>query len=139
VRLDYTRNRSKRLNRGEVLVNVKYSTLSQASDASVVHMEVSTAKQNSIRLIMSHLLSPIIGDNLFGSRVKRVLGVPVPVSIHNDASDGPQVRTDPTVGICCIDYGYRDQIVLANHALNLCTPDHLLLDRSPNIGPLISR
>ena len=91
VRLDYTKNRSKRLDRNEVVVSIKYSTLSKVSEASVVHLEVSSPKQNSIRLAMSHLLSPIIGDNIFGSRVKQVIGVPVPVSIHNDASDGPQV------------------------------------------------
>ncbi|CAG0912264.1 unnamed protein product [Notodromas monacha] len=92
ISFDYPKRRENRLKEGMIFVKCSYATLSSRHGAAVVRLQISKSSKNSIRLITSHMLSPILGDHIFGARVKHILGVPVPVSPRNRASEGPQNR-----------------------------------------------
>lgn len=81
--------------RGTVKVcKFKHQTLKTGTDnlSSLVEVSSSQKRYHCIRLFLaSQLLSPVLGDNLFGSYVKSVMGVKVPVDHWSDAAHTQQV------------------------------------------------
>ncbi|XP_063232792.1 mitochondrial mRNA pseudouridine synthase RPUSD3-like [Bacillus rossius redtenbacheri] len=79
--------------RGEVkLASVCHRTLCRDAGglAGLVEVATTSTKWHFVRLYLSYLLSPLLGDNLLGSRVAEVLGQKVLLPPGNDAARLPQ-------------------------------------------------
>ncbi|XP_046399859.1 mitochondrial mRNA pseudouridine synthase RPUSD3-like [Ischnura elegans] len=66
--------------------------------ASLVEIKSNTTKWHFLRVYMAHKLAPLLGDDMYGSRVKYVAGLPVamnPFNIHSRStvSISPSIRT----------------------------------------------
>ncbi|XP_047004184.1 mitochondrial mRNA pseudouridine synthase RPUSD3-like isoform X2 [Schistocerca americana] len=69
---------------------VEYSTLEKGSLCSLVEFKTSRTKWHFIRIYSAYLLSPVLGDHLYGGRVQHVLGIPVAISPYSDHAKLPQ-------------------------------------------------
>jgi 23S rRNA-/tRNA-specific pseudouridylate synthase len=80
--------------RGEVKVfRVEHRTLYRRQNlASLVEIWPSATKWHFLRAYLAHLRSPVLGDNLYGSRVRQVMGVPLSINPCSDAARGPKVN-----------------------------------------------
>jgi 23S rRNA-/tRNA-specific pseudouridylate synthase len=82
------------MKRGEVKVfRVEHRTLCKQNLASLVEICPSATKWHFLRVYLAHLLSPVLGDNLYGSRVHQVMGMPLGINPCSDAARGPKVNT----------------------------------------------
>jgi 23S rRNA-/tRNA-specific pseudouridylate synthase len=80
--------------RGDVkVIRVEHRTLYKQDLASLVEICPSATKWHFLRVYLAHLLSPVLGDTLYGSRVHQVMGVPVAINPCSDAARGPKVNT----------------------------------------------
>uniref|UniRef100_A0A0C9RU80 Rpusd4_1 protein n=1 Tax=Fopius arisanus TaxID=64838 RepID=A0A0C9RU80_9HYME len=79
--------------RGDIkILNVQYKVLSHGTYnvASLVEIKSSTTVWHAVRLFAATvLLSPILGDNIYGSRVQNVLGKRLLVNVAVDAAHIP--------------------------------------------------
>lgn len=58
----------------------------------VFQIRVDQRRHNACRVFAAdYLLSPVLGDNMYGSRVQTVMGVPVSVNHFSDVANAPQV------------------------------------------------
>lgn len=80
--------------RGEVFgLNVCHEVLSSSESASLVRVKLNTYKHNALRLYMvAKCLSPILGDDRFGSRVVKMGDTSVDLGPENPQSKRRQVR-----------------------------------------------
>jgi 23S rRNA-/tRNA-specific pseudouridylate synthase len=79
--------------RGEVkVVRVEHRTLYRQDLASLVEICPSATKWHFLRVYLAHLLSPVLGDSLYGSRVHQMMGVPISINPCSDAARGPKVK-----------------------------------------------
>ncbi|KAG8301484.1 tRNA pseudouridine synthesis [Homalodisca vitripennis] len=80
--------------RGEIRIGTFHHQLisSGYNDlASLVQINVDLRKYHAYRVFCAdYLHSPVLGDNLFGSRVQTLMGVPTTVHHFNDVADTPQ-------------------------------------------------
>jgi 23S rRNA-/tRNA-specific pseudouridylate synthase len=83
--------------RGDVkVIRVEHRTLHKQDFASLVEVCPSATKCHFLRVYLAHLVSPVLGDNLYGSRVHQVMGVPVAINPCSDAARGPKVSPSVT-------------------------------------------
>lgn len=79
--------------RGEVKVcKFKHRNLITGTDnlSSLLEVSASQKRYHCVRLFLaSQLLSPVLGDNLFGGYAKSVMGVKVPVDHWSDTANAP--------------------------------------------------
>jgi len=77
------------MKRDEVkIMNIDYKVLSNSTHnlSSLIEIESSTRKWNGIRLFVSTMLySPILGDNIHGSRVQEIMGTWIRVNPFADS------------------------------------------------------
>lgn len=87
---DWSKNAMKR---GDVKVfRVHHHTLCKNNLASLVEICPSATKWHFLRVYLAHLMSPVLGDNLYGSRVHQVMGVHLAINPTSDAARGPKVN-----------------------------------------------
>ncbi|KAG8225385.1 hypothetical protein J437_LFUL016810 [Ladona fulva] len=65
-------------------VRVAYNTISHGSSTCLVEIKPSTTRWHFLRVYLSHLLSPVLGDNLYSSRVTSFMGVTVAANPFNN-------------------------------------------------------
>ncbi|XP_067008389.2 mitochondrial mRNA pseudouridine synthase RPUSD3 isoform X2 [Anabrus simplex] len=94
-------------------ITVKHMTLQQSHLASLVELQPSLNKWHFLRVYMAYLLSPILGDNLYGSRVRNVLGVPLSVSPFSDTAKQSQ-RLSKEV-LAALDLKPSDEVIIPTH------------------------
>lgn len=84
---------NKAVKQGDVKVfRVEHHTLYRQNFASLVEICPSATKWHFLRVYLAHLLSPVLGDNMYGSRVHQVMGVPLAINPCSDAARGPKVN-----------------------------------------------
>lgn len=98
---------------------VEYSTLQKGSLCSLVELKTSRTKWHFIRIYSAYLLSPVLGDHLYGGRVQKVLGIPVAISPYSDHAKLPQRLSKELVAVLELKPG-EDLIIPAHiHFKNL--------------------
>lgn len=81
------------MKRGDVKVfRVEHHTLCKNNLASLVEIRPSATKWHFLRVYLAHLMSPVLGDSLYGSRVHQVMGVDLAINPFSDATRGPKVN-----------------------------------------------
>jgi len=75
---------------------MEYRTVSRNREMEAALVEITTTrtKWHLVRVYAAHRALSILGDGLYGSRVKYVLGRPVIISHHNAAAYSPQTLPD---------------------------------------------
>ena len=61
-------------------IKVNYKTLSCGKDCSLVELDVSSLKGYFLRVYLSHLSAPVLGDHMFGNRVQDIMGKRLAIS-----------------------------------------------------------
>lgn len=83
---------------------------------SLVEVSASQRRYHCIRLFLaSQLLSPVLGDNLFGSYAKTVLGMKVPVDHWSDAAHTPPILPDELFTLLDLNKFKQDIIPIHLH------------------------
>lgn len=60
---------------------VYYKTLSSGEEpCSLLEIDVSSVKKHFLRIYLAHLLSPVLGDHIFGNRVQEIMGKRLAIS-----------------------------------------------------------
>uniref|UniRef100_A0A1B6DM60 Pseudouridine synthase RsuA/RluA-like domain-containing protein n=1 Tax=Clastoptera arizonana TaxID=38151 RepID=A0A1B6DM60_9HEMI len=89
--------------RGEVLLTTfSYQLLRESEDSRMTLVEIrcDRKKWHCVRLFCSNfLLTPVLGDNLYGGRVKNVMGVTLPVNHWSKVSEEPQKLSSEVLSI----------------------------------------
>lgn len=85
----YSKKSAKRGDVSSVIIH--YHTINSSDHASLVSVSTTRNRWYCVRTFLStNLLCPVLGDNIFGSRVKTVLGSPVLVDILSQTTLSPQ-------------------------------------------------
>ncbi|KAK7866657.1 hypothetical protein R5R35_000273 [Gryllus longicercus] len=100
--------------RGDVTtVSVEHTTLQQGPFASLVEVKPSRTKSHFLRVYMAYMMSPILGDNLYGSRVQNVGGRSLAISPFSDRAKLPQRLEDPM--LAALDLERQDERFIPAH------------------------
>lgn len=121
------RNWSKNaVKRGDVKVfRVEHHTLCKNNLASLVEISASATKWHFLRVYLAHLLSPVLGDSLYGSRVHQVMGVHLAINPFSDAARGPKKLPQELQAALSIKPGQEVIIPTHLHLRRLTLPHYL--------------
>jgi len=73
-----------------VLVKMETISSNQLTNTALVEVATNSIAKHFLRVFLAHKFAPILGDGMYSSRVKLVLGKPVEVSPFNKAAYDPQ-------------------------------------------------
>ena len=79
-------------NQSVKVFRVLHNTLSKQKLASLVEISPSATRWHFIRVYLAHLLSPVLGDHLYGNRVHYLMDTQLPIHHFSDSAKGPQVH-----------------------------------------------
>ncbi|PNF34885.1 hypothetical protein B7P43_G01411 [Cryptotermes secundus] len=120
---DWSKNAMKR---GDVKVfKVHHHTLCKNNLASLVEICPSATKWHFLRVYLAHLMSPVLGDNLYGSRVHQVMGVHLAINPTSDAARGPKKLPKELQAALAIKPGQEVIIPTHLHLRRLILPHYL--------------
>lgn len=112
--------------RGDVkVIKVEHRTLYKQDLASLVEVCPSATKWHFLRVYLTHLVSPVLGDNLYGSRVHQVMGVPIAINPCSDAARGPKKLPQNLQAALSIKPGQEVIIPAHLHLRRLILPHYL--------------
>ncbi|CAG0880012.1 unnamed protein product [Darwinula stevensoni] len=100
-----------------VPVKLQYHTVRWNPDlgVSLVCARVKVTRWRALPLLMSHLLTPVLGDPFYGSRVTRVMGVPVKLPAHHSATNTPQTLSDEIVQALSLPKNFNELLPMHIH------------------------
>ncbi|XP_069695780.1 mitochondrial mRNA pseudouridine synthase Rpusd3-like [Periplaneta americana] len=104
---------------------VEHHTLCQQHLASLVEIRPSGTKWHFLRVYLAHMQSPILGDNLYGSRVQTIMGVPVTINPCSDAAKSPKKLPDNLKASLSLQPGQEVIIPTHLHLRRLILPHYL--------------
>ncbi|XP_021926055.1 RNA pseudouridylate synthase domain-containing protein 3-like isoform X2 [Zootermopsis nevadensis] len=117
---------NKAVKQGDVKVfRVEHHTLYRQNFASLVEICPSATKWHFLRVYLAHLLSPVLGDNMYGSRVHQVMGVPLAINPCSDAARGPKNLPQKLLEALSIKPGQEIIIPTHLHLRRLILPHYL--------------
>ncbi|KAJ9600849.1 hypothetical protein L9F63_000961 [Diploptera punctata] len=105
------------------VVRVQYNALITQHLASLVEISCSARKWHFLRVYLAHLLSPILGDHLYGNRVHYVMDTLLPVNHFSDSAKGPQKLHPDLKVILGIKRGEEQHVPMHLHLKKLIIPD----------------
>lgn len=104
------------------VIRVEHNTLYSQDLASLVEISPSATKWHFIRVYLAQLLSPVLGDHLYGNRVHYIMNTFLPVNHFSDSAKGPQRIHPELKTILSIEPGQEKLIPTHLHLHKLVIP-----------------
>ncbi|XP_066595692.1 pseudouridylate synthase RPUSD4, mitochondrial-like [Prorops nasuta] len=110
------------------VLNIQYKVLSNSTLnlSSLMEMKPSRTKYHAIRLFSAtHLYSPVLGDNYYGSRVQNVGGTYLNVDPFSECVLYPPKLDKKLLELLCLTTSKQEIIPVHQHFRNYVLPDFL--------------